>query len=54
MTEKLSEKNINLIFAVTNTVVGLYQVTAVVQCHLLEGLVGSEEHPLQLAVGGQT
>ncbi|KAF2976018.1 hypothetical protein EK904_002344 [Melospiza melodia maxima] len=28
MTEKLSQKNINLIFAVTDTVVGLYQVPA--------------------------
>lgn len=31
MTEKLSQKNINLIFAVTDTVVGLYQVMAAVQ-----------------------
>lgn len=27
MTEKLSQKNINLIFAVTESVVNLYQVT---------------------------
>lgn len=27
MTEKLSQKNINLIFAVTEAVVNLYQVT---------------------------
>lgn len=27
MTEKLSQKNINLIFAVTENVVNLYQVT---------------------------
>lgn len=32
MTEKLSQKNINLIFAVTEAVVGLYQVTASSQC----------------------
>lgn len=31
MTEKLSQKNINLIFAVTDTVVGLYQVPAALQ-----------------------
>lgn len=40
MTEKLSQKNINLIFAVTDTVVGLYQVPAAVQSHLPGGLVG--------------
>lgn len=40
MTEKLSQKNINLIFAVTDTVVGLYQVPAALQSHLPEGLVG--------------
>lgn len=51
MTEKLSQKNINLIFAVTDPVVGLYQVTAAVQSHLPEGLVGPEEHLLQLAMG---
>lgn len=54
MTEKLSQKNINLIFAVTDTVVGLYQVTAAVQSHLLARVVGPKEHPLQLAMGGQT
>lgn len=42
MTEKLSQKNINLIFAVTDTVVGLYQVTAAVQSHLRGGLWGPE------------
>lgn len=50
MTEKLSQKNINLIFAVTDTVVGLYQVTAAVQSHLHGGLVGPEEHSFQLAM----
>lgn len=54
MTEKLSQKNINLIFAVTDTVVGLYQVTAAVKSHLRRGLVGPKEYPLQLAMGGQT
>lgn len=48
MTEKLSQKNINLIFAVTDTVVGLYQVTAAMQSHPLGELVGPEEHPLWL------
>lgn len=42
MTEKLSQKNINLIFAVTDTVVGLYQVTAAVQSDLRGGLWGPE------------
>lgn len=54
MTEKLSQKNINLIFAVTDTVVGLYQVTAAVKSHLRGGLVGPEEYSLQLAMGGRT
>lgn len=40
MTEKLSQKNINLIFAVTDTVVGLYQVPVSMQSHLPGGLVG--------------
>lgn len=42
MTEKLSQKNINLIFAVTDTVVGLYQVMAAVRSHLHGGLWGPE------------
>lgn len=54
MTEKLSQKNINLIFAVTDTVVGLYQVTAAVKSHLLGGLVGPEDHPLQLTLSDCT
>lgn len=52
MTEKLSQKNINLIFAVTDTVVGLYQVTTPAQSHLLRGLVDPKEHPSQLAMDG--
>lgn len=44
MTEKLSQKNINLIFAVTDTVVGLYQVTET----CMGGCWGPEEDALQL------
>lgn len=32
ITEKMSENNINLIFAVTNPVVPLYQVTLLLHC----------------------
>lgn len=42
MTEKLSQKNINLIFAVTEAVVKLYQVTMPSGFPRMRGEVGVE------------